>query len=126
MKRISMTAALLLTIAAGMAAATRARGGISYDATDLRVHDGNLLVTILFKLDSLNLDTDRQLYFTPVVEDGAGNDEVLPSLLVNGRNMHYAYRRGSLRKTELREHNIGQEVRRMNTASTARPGSDAT
>lgn len=114
MKRISIIAALLLTITAGMAAMAPARGGISYDATDLRVHDGNLLVTILFKLDSLNLGTDRQLYLTPVVEDGAGNDEVLPSLLVNGRNMHYAYRRGSLRKTELREHNIGQEVRRMN------------
>ena len=30
-----------------------------------------------------SLGTDRQLYLTPVVEDGKGNDEVLPSLLAS-------------------------------------------
>ena len=114
MKRISLIAALLLTIFAGTTTAAPRDGAVSYDASDLRVHDGKLLVTILFRLDSLSLGTDRQLYLTPVVEDGKGNDEVLPSLLVNGRNMHYAYQRGTLRKAELREHNIGQEVRRIN------------
>jgi len=70
MKRISLIAALLLTIFAGTTTAAPRDGAVSYDASDLRVHDGKLLVTILFRLDSLSLGTDRQLYLTPVVEDG--------------------------------------------------------
>lgn len=44
-------------------------------------------------LDSLNLDANRMVVYTPVVEDEQGNTTTLRSLIVTGRKQHYVYER---------------------------------
>lgn len=77
---------------------------------------GYLSVQADIVLDSLILKSNRQIFITPVVKGDAEEETVvLPSLLVSGRNMHYAYERGSLRNFEaIRSRNIIGEVRRDN------------
>ena len=43
-----------------------------------------------YVLDSLRLGSNRQILVTPVVEGSDGQQVALPTLLINGRNMHYA------------------------------------
>lgn len=88
--------------------------GISYTTTEKKLTGDDMRVSILFNLDSLRLGIDRQIYLTPVLEGDDGNSVVLPSVLVNGRNMHFAYLRGSLRREERKKHDVAVEVRRMN------------
>ncbi len=80
------------------------------------LENGQLRVSYKFVLDSLKLGANKQLYISPVIE--SGNDsvkEVLPALLINGRNMHYAFLRGSInRKGNVNNYDIYQEVRRVN------------
>lgn len=76
--------------------------------------NGVVKVTADLNLDGLKLGRNRQVYLTPVLEDGSGNSEVLPSVLVNGHAMHIAYERGSLPGRELKNHNVGIEVKRKN------------
>lgn len=71
-------------------------------------------VTADVNLDDVKLGRNRQIYLTPVLEDGSGNSEVLPSVLVNGHAMHIAYERGALSGDELANHNVGFEVKRNN------------
>lgn len=103
-----------LFIATGLSLATFAGntpGGMKID--DLRFHriDSDLSVSASIVLDSLDLPANRQFYLTPVVTDGSSAVE-LPSVLVNGRNMHYAYLRGTLRDN--RDKAPATEVRRIN------------
>lgn len=65
-------------------------------------------------LDSLRLPGNRQIYVTPVVEGPQGQRVVMPSVLINGRNMHYAYERGALPKNKKLNYEVGYEVRRHN------------
>lgn len=78
------------------------------------VRDGKLQVDIKFDLDTLKLGANRQIYLSPVLIDGKGNKEVLPALLVNGRNMHYAYERKTIKKGGTNNYSIYKEVRRLN------------
>ncbi|MGM9853979.1 MAG: DUF3868 domain-containing protein [Muribaculaceae bacterium] len=43
-------------------------------------------------LDDLKLGSNKQLYITPVIQQG-DSAAVLPAVLINGRNMHYGYQR---------------------------------
>ncbi len=54
-----------------------------------------LVVSFDLVLDSLRLGSDKQLYITPVVENGK-EKVTFPTVLVNGRNMHYGYLRGTM------------------------------
>lgn len=54
------------------------------------------------------------MYVTPIVELPGAESQVLPSVLINGRNMHYAYERGSMPKDKGRDYTIAYEVRRHN------------
>lgn len=76
--------------------------------------NGVVKVTADVNLDDLKLGRNRQVYLTPVLEDGNGNSEALPSILINGHAMHIAYERGSLPGRELKNHNVGMEVKRKN------------
>lgn len=89
-------------------------GGITQSRPRVSMADGKLDVAISFTLDSLRLGGNKQIFITPVIEDGKGNREVLPSLLINGRNMHYAYDRGSIRRGGDHNYTVLQEVRRYN------------
>lgn len=67
-----------------------------------------------YVLDSLRLGSNRQILVTPVVEGSDGQQVALPTLLINGRNMHYAYERGTIRRNLLQNYDITSEVRRYN------------
>lgn len=63
-------------------------------------------------LDSMKLRSNHQYFVTPVITDGT-NSVSLPSVMVNGRNMQYAWQRGVLRKLKDR-YTLDQVVRRDN------------
>lgn len=113
MKRISNILILIALIPlCAVASATAGRLGSS--GLKLSRAGEDLFVTTDLVLDSLHLSGNRQLYVTPVVEGPGDRQVVLPSVLINGRNMHYAYKRGSLPKDQTLRYNVAYEVRRHN------------
>lgn len=116
MKTIYTAIALLACMAtAGRAAAEERATRVAAENVSVATADGSLNISADFVLDSLSLRSNSQIFITPVVRGGAGEETVLPSLLVSGRNMHYAYERGSLRGfDDIRRHDILREVRRDN------------
>lgn len=89
-------------------------GPVGQSRPRVMLQDGKVTVAMDFTLDSLKLGSNKQIFMTPVIEDNAGNRTVLPSLLVNGRNMHYSYERGSIRRGGDRNYDVLKEVRRYN------------
>ncbi len=91
---------------------------------DIKLSDDYLTVNADLVLDSLKLGSNKQIFITPLVRPmDPAQDElrdsihelILPSVLVNGRNMHISYERGVLRNfKEIKSHDIAQEVRRFN------------
>lgn len=80
---------------------------------DLQISETHLTVSADIVLDSLYLRSNRQIFITPIVRNG--NEAVLPSLLVSGRNMHISYQRGVLRNFEqIKDRDIWKEVERHN------------
>lgn len=67
-------------------------------------------------LDSLNLKSNQQIFLTPVLSGENGESEILPTVLVTGRSMHYAYERGTMRGLSeyKKKYNIIKELRRDN------------
>lgn len=105
-----------LTIAICLPATALAQtSGISTDNVSLTASDGYLNVSADILLDGLHLKSDRQVFVTPVVKGGDDQTAALPSVLVSGRDMHYAYERGSLKDFDaISRHDILKEVRRLN------------
>lgn len=111
MKRLYKTLLVLsLPLSLGAASGT---GHVS--TTNIGFHQSGEYFQVSFDLvlDSLYLSADRQLYITPVVRGADGAEAVMPTVLVNGRNMHYAYERGSLSGGML-DYDVVTEVRRFN------------
>lgn len=94
--------------------ASRNDGSLKSSGLKLSRVADELFVSTDIVLDSLHLGSNRQLYLTPVVEGPDGRRAILPSVLVNGRNMHYAWQRGSLPKDKNVDYNVAYEVRRLN------------
>lgn len=112
MKRFSYL--LIIVWMSLTASAVSNQGSMRVDNLKFHRLDGTLLVSADFVLDSLDLPSNRQFYLTPVVTDGAGAAVVeLPSVLVNGRNMHYAWLRGTLADSG-NHTDLYKEVRRLN------------
>lgn len=65
-------------------------------------------------LDALDLKSNRQIFLTPILEDGSGNTEVLPAALVNGRAMQIAWERGTVKASDKYENGVEVAVRRKN------------
>lgn len=88
----------------------------SLKTSSLKAHKvGNeVQVSADLVLDSLHLGSNRQIYVTPVMEGPNGQQVALPSVLINGRNMHYAYKRGALPKNKEADYTVAYEVRRYN------------
>ena len=101
---------------------------ISARNVDVHIADSLLVVTADLVLDSLDLKSNRQVLITPIVESGERSEEskegradsirhsvALPSVLINGRNMHYSYERGVLRSfPALKNQVIAKELQRRN------------
>lgn len=80
---------------------------------------GNLHVSASIVVDDLNLKGSEQVLVTPIVSGAEGEEAVLPTILLTGRNMHYAYERGTMRdlKKLRQRYDIQKEVRRVNGTS---------
>lgn len=112
MKTILRALAIAICLPATALAQT---SGISTDNVSLTASDGYLNVSADILLDGLHLKSDRQVFVTPVVKGGDDRAVALPSVLVSGRDMHYAYERGSLKDFDaISRHDILKEVRRLN------------
>ncbi len=73
-------------------------------------------VNVDLVLDSLKLGRNNQIFVSPAISDGT-SQVVLPAVLVNGRNMHIAYERGTI--AGLTDgYDIAQEVKRDKGAQT--------
>ena len=110
MKIITMISGLLLSALCLSAYAS----DILDSKSHIRLHDDKVNVKIDFRLDSMKMKGNQQLYISPVLEDGKGNRVVLPALLINGRNMHYAWERGSIRRDAAKHYEVKEEVCRRN------------
>ncbi|MCM1504114.1 MAG: DUF3868 domain-containing protein [Muribaculum sp.] len=111
MKQIFRYTAALLTMASALAASA---GVIGTSRPVIQKADDKLHVSIEFKLDSIEVESNHQLFVTPVIDGPQGQRVTLPALLVNGRNMHYVYERGTLNDVIMGQYVIAQEVRRIN------------
>lgn len=110
--------AAVLFLAPAASAKHRAYTG-SYAVEDLKMNKigDDFQVSLQFVLDSLRLSANHQMFVTPVVEQAGVPSVAFPTLLICGRNMHYAYGRGLMPKAQKERYDIYREVRRMNGTS---------
>lgn len=98
--------------------------GISF-ITDAQIQTQNILLTktgsqmhlsAALVLDSLELKSNSQIFVTPVIKGENNETAVLPTILVTGRGMHYAYERGTMRglKDFRSRYDIQKEIQRRN------------
>lgn len=67
-----------------------------------------------YVLDSLHLSNNQQILVTPVFEGGQGQEEAFSTVLINGRNMQYAYERGSISLPLAERYDVAAVERRNN------------
>lgn len=109
-KKAIMMICVILSAAVGSA-----QQRITTSNIDVRATDNYLTVSADLVLDSLRLGKNQQIFITPIIKSGADAIVDLPSVLVNGRNMHISYQRGVLRNfKEIKRHDIAKEVERNN------------
>ena len=129
MKRLLLSihiilAAAILTATASAASST----GITRNI-DFHRAGPDMRVAMELVLDSLHLGADHQIYVTPVINGGTADSTqrvALPTVLINGRNMHYAYERGSLRREIVDSYNLSAEIWRHNGRPQQHPYAEAT
>lgn len=111
MKRIS-TLITMIALLPGLMTAARVNGRLGMDNVDIHKKGDRLQVNLNLILDSLNMKGQNQFFVTPVVTDGNTN-VAMPAVMINGRNMHIAYQRGTIRSL-VKRHDVAQEVERHN------------
>ncbi|MDE5807424.1 MAG: DUF3868 domain-containing protein [Muribaculaceae bacterium] len=110
----------ILCLALALAFACEAGASISAVQEKVKLNRINggkeLQVSAEISLDSLKLKGNEQIFLTPVVTGEKGEEVILPTILLTGRNMHYAYERGTMRglKEFKKKYNIIREVQREN------------
>ncbi len=137
MKPIKTLITLTITTLLASPALATVKEYISANNIETFFTDKFLIVTADIVLDSLDLKTNRQVVITPIVESKDSSQDssqgsttsqpnnsttpqphnsiTLPSVLVNGRNMHISYERGLLSNfPALKNHVIWKELRRYN------------
>ncbi len=96
---------------------------VTAENVNIQLAGDYLTVSADIVLDNLKLKSNQQIFITPLVSTSDPGSEIqqkgesvtLSSILVSGRNMHYSYERGVLRNfREIKNHDILQEVRRLN------------
>lgn len=107
--------AILLAVTPVLTALSDVEGNISTSNVSIQHNGKTMAVSMDFVLDSLRLPSNSQLLLTPYLEGAEGDVMLLPTLLVNGRNMHYVYQRQGLSK-QIRENykNVYKECARKN------------
>lgn len=105
---------MMLITAMSVSGGAYAGGYVTNTRPGFSMDNGRLHVDMEIVLDSLHLRGNEQVYITPVLEDGNGNASVLPSVVANGRNMHLAWERGTIRRDAGAGYTIYTELRRLN------------
>jgi len=112
-KSIIIFAAISLMIPA-VAAAIKSNARPKISNLDVYPLNEKLCLDMNLVLDSVRLKSNQQMLVTPVIEGPDGAREAFPTILVNGRNMHYAYERGSLNPKLFGNYDIIKELKREN------------
>lgn len=105
---MAFIAAIIPCVAQNTPGSVKIENARSEKAGDRYIFSGDIV------LDSLTMGKNRQLFITPVFSDGKGVRLPMSTIIVNGRNMHYAYLRGSLADPEKNGYKIYGEVVRHN------------
>ena len=116
MKMKSFVTSVILLLSS--LALNAAQESISASHISLIPSKDKVTVSMDLVLDSLILHRNRQVFVTPYLESKDGRRVLLPSVLINGRNMQYVYERSGLStrlRTEYRD--IAQVVARKNGTS---------
>lgn len=90
---ICVCVALLCAALPTAASADQGDGFVRHQKLKGAVAGNSFVVSWRLVLDSLHLASNRQMVFTPVLEDANGNVATLRSVMVNGRNQHYVFLR---------------------------------
>lgn len=90
---IYVCVALLCAALPTAASADQGDGIVRHQKLKGAVAGNSFVVSWRLVLDSLHLASNRQMVFTPVLEDANGNVATLRSVMVNGRNQHYVFLR---------------------------------
>ena len=107
--------AITLFILSACAVSRVDTGHIGVHIVNLTGSGGQMTVSMDISLDSLQLGSNRQLFVTPYLEGANHQTALLPTLLINGRNMQYVYERSGLtEKARETYHNINKVVKRQN------------
>ena len=110
--------AITLFILSACAVSRVDTGHIGAHIVNLTGSGGQMTVSMDISLDSLQLGSNRQLFVTPYVEGANHQTALLPTLLINGRNMQYVYERSGLtEKARETYNNINKVVKRQNGTS---------
>ena len=117
MKR-KIYATLLAFTAVALGAMAAVSGNVRTENVSFSRGGGKINVNADIVLDSLTLKNNQQIFMTPVLS-GESDSIALPTVLITGRGMHYAYERGTMRglKEYRRKYDIMREVRRDNGRS---------
>ena len=89
-------------------------GEIKTANVDFHLSGGAFHVSLDFVLDELLLKSNEQMFVTPVISGPGGAEVAMPSILISGRNMHYAYERGAINIKNIESYDVTEEVRRLN------------
>ncbi len=93
-RHIFVLLSLLLLLPLSTRAAKRtAAGTVRTENVKVKAASGLLVVQWRMVMDSLQMRSNQTLVFTPVIEDGQGNTEVMRSVMLTGRNQHLVYLR---------------------------------
>lgn len=111
-KTLILCGIIALTVLGAVAA--KQSGSMKVDNLRVVRDNSQILVRADINMDSLQLPTNRSLIVTPVIDGPNGEQLALPSLLVNGRDMHFAYERGTMNREVIKNYSILDEVRRNN------------
>lgn len=106
---------LLLPLLAG--AKQQPMGRIFADSTRCDFVDDQVRITTTLRLDSLRLGRNRMVVVTPILEIPDSQSTPLPSVLIDGRNMHYQYERRGVSKELRRKYEQLQQVVRRNNGT---------
>ena len=105
---------LLLAATLSGAHATTDGGKITTRNVSVQTADQRVVAALDIVLDDIQLASNHQLFVTPCIE-ADGQRACFPTVLVNGRNMHYVYERSGLSKQTLSNYDsIKEAVRRQN------------
>ncbi|MBO5053094.1 MAG: DUF3868 domain-containing protein [Muribaculaceae bacterium] len=118
MKKINYITTILVAVISMPLMLTAAKTAGNIDVRDIKVArvGENLNLTANIVLDDIHLSANKQLFITPLIESGENNSVIMPTVLVNGRNMHIAYQRGTIKRIVAR-YDVIDEVKRANGKS---------